>query len=261
MLSILFPNIDPVIFNLGPVPIRFYSLAYIAGILLGVQYIKFLNKKNQVLTEKAIDDLIPYAVLGIIIGGRIGYVLFYGFIEYLQHPLEIFKTWKGGMSFHGGLIGVFIAFYLFARKYKIGILPVTDLLSVAAPIGIFFGRMANFINAELYGRVTDVPWGVVFPNAGVNPRHPSQIYEALLEGCVTFIILALLAKNPDNLRKEGYLSGVFLTSYGCFRIFCEFFRMPTANIEILINNVTMGQLLSIPMIFIGISLIMRSKNK
>jgi phosphatidylglycerol:prolipoprotein diacylglycerol transferase len=259
MLS--FPSIDPVALQLGPLAIRWYSLAYIAGILLGWWLILAEHKKRPLanLTRKAIDDMVMYAVLGIILGGRLGYTLFYKPGYYLEHPLQILHVWEGGMSFHGGLAGFIIAFYLFARRHNISFLGLMDLMAVAAPIGLFFGRVANFINGELYGRVTDSPLGMIFPGGGSLPRHPSQLYEAALEGIVLFLLLLILLKTTRLREKTGMLSGIFMSGYGIARIVCEYFREPDAFLGYLMPGITMGQLLSLPVLLIGVYLIARKK--
>ncbi|MEZ5691728.1 MAG: prolipoprotein diacylglyceryl transferase [Rickettsiales bacterium] len=258
-----FPDIDPVAISIGSFVIRWYSLAYLGGILLGWWLVISEHKKRPLknLTKAAIDDMVVWAALGIILGGRLGYVFFYKPDYYLTNIPEIFYVWKGGMSFHGGLIGVIFSFYLFCRKYKINFLSLADLLACAAPIGLFFGRLANFANGELFGRVTDSPLGMVFPRGGELPRHPSQLYEASLEGFVLFFILLFLLKKTNMREKTGYLSGVFLILYSFARIFCEFFREPDAFIGFLYNGATMGQLLSVPMILVGLYLIFGIKRK
>ncbi len=256
-----FPNIDPVAIHLGVFSIRWYSLAYMAGILLGWWVIARENARKPLanLSKAALDDVVVWAVLGIVLGGRLGYVLFYKPDYYLEKPLEIFYVWEGGMSFHGGLLGIITAFYLFCRKYKIRFLALTDLLSCAAPIGLFFGRIANFINGELFGRVTDAQVGMIFPNGGEFPRHPSQLYEATLEGFVLFIIMMLLLKKTNARDNAGYLSGIFFILYGLARIICEYFREPDSFLGFLYAGTTMGQLLSLPMIAVGIYLVFRKK--
>jgi phosphatidylglycerol:prolipoprotein diacylglycerol transferase len=225
-----FPNIDPVAIHIGNFGVRWYSLAYMAGILLGWWVIARENTVRPLknLSKNALDDMVVWAVVGIILGGRLGYVLFYKPDYYLHNPLEILRLWEGGMSFHGGLLGTITAFYLFCRKHKIRFLGLTDLLACAAPIGLFFGRIANFINGELFGRVTDSPLGMVFPYGGDLPRHPSQLYEATLEGLLLFII-------------------------------CEHFREPDVFLGFLYAGTTMGQLLSLPMFIIGLYLALRKK--
>ncbi len=256
-----FPNIDPVAIHLGIISIRWYSLAYIAGIITGFWLIAREHAKRPLenLSKKALDDFILWAVGGIILGGRLGYVLFYKPSHYLSNPLEILRLWEGGMSFHGGLLGTIIAFYLFCRKYKIKFLALTDLLACVAPIGLFFGRIANFINGELFGRVTTAEIGMVFPNGGDLPRHPSQLYEATLEGLFLFIIMLLLLKKTNLREKTGYLSGMFLFLYSIARIICEYFREPDSFLGFIYAGATMGQLLSLPMLAFGLYLMMRKK--
>lgn len=256
MLS--FPEIDPVALQLGPVAIRWYSLAYLAGIALGWAYV-VRTLQNPVVwrgtacavTPAAIGDFVLWATLGIILGGRFGYVLFYNFSYFAGHPLEILKLWQGGMSFHGGMLGVILAIILFARKRQIPLGQLADLVACAAPIGLFFGRLANFINAELWGRVTDSLIGMVFPGAGPAPRHPSQLYEAALEGVVLFVLLHFVSRKMNAFAKPWLLTGLFLAGYGLARIAVEFFREPDAHIGYLQGGMTMGMILSLPMVFVG----------
>ncbi len=263
MFTLIFPNIDPVLVEFGPLPIRWYSLAYIFGILLGWLYLARLNKKEtpHLLTKKAMDDIILWAVLGIILGGRLGYILFYNTFYYLQNPLEVAMVWHGGMSFHGGLAGMIISMILFCRKFKIKFFALSDLVACVTPIGLFLGRLANFINGELFGRVTNAYIGMVFPEGGDSPRHPSQLYEAFLEGIVLFFVLFYLVYFTNARQKTGTLSGVFLVLYGVFRIFVEFFREPDQQLGFLAIGVTMGQILSIPMIICGAYFIYRARRK
>lgn len=253
--AIPFPNIDPVALELGPIAIRWYSLAYIAGILIGWRYMLALNRRHPVMTRLDLDEFITWATLGIILGGRFGYVLFYAPAYYLANPVEALFIWEGGMSFHGGLLGVIVAVAIFAYRRRLELLRFADLVACAAPIGLFFGRIANFINGELYGRVTDVPWAVVFPRGGPEPRHPSQLYEATLEGLVLFLLLLVLARRPAVRARPGVLAGVFFLGYGAARSFVELFREPDAFIGYLSAGLTMGQLLSIPMMLAGLALI------
>jgi len=253
MFPIILPNIDPVALQLGPLAIRWYSLAYIAGILCTM----FFLKKQKIMSEEAYENWLVWAVLSIILGGRVGYVLFYNFDYFLTDPLEIFAVWHGGMSFHGGLIGVIFGMWLFAKKYKIDFLRLTDMLAIIAPIGLFFGRIANFVNMELYGRVTGSSFGVIFPNAGELPRHPSQLYEATLEGIVLFAILFSLNKFTQIQKRLGALSGAFLIGYGISRIIIENFREPDQQLGFLFANVTMGQILSLPLILFGLFLALK----
>lgn len=251
-MAFIFPNIDPVVLSISntPLKITWYSLSYLAGILLSWIYIKHLNKLNKInpLETKKIDDLITYIIIGIIIGGRIGYVLFYDLLLYLSNPIQILRTWEGGMSFHGGLLGVIIASYIFCRIHKVEFFRIMDLLACATPIGLFLGRIANFINGELYGRTTEVAWGVIFPNQNL-VRHPSQLYESLLEGLMLFLILFFLY---DKIRRfKGMASGLFLLLYSLFRGLIENYREPDSHIGFIFANITMGQILSIPMILAG----------
>lgn len=261
-MIITLPNLDPNIITIGPIAIRWYSLAYITGILFTWYLLKYFNNKKQIMTKEAWDDWLFWAILGVVSGGRLGYVLFYNFGFYFDHPLQIFAVWQGGMSFHGGLLGSILSMFLFAKKYKINFLELTDNLSVAAPIGLFCGRIANFINMELYGRVTNSDFGVIFPNAGDLPRHPSQLYEAGLEGLLLFIILFSLAKfTKIKEQKVGFLSGLFVGLYGFFRIVLEQFREPDEQIGFLFSHITMGQILSLPFIILGALLIIISLNR
>lgn len=255
-----FPDIDPIIFSIGPFALRWYALAYIAGLMLGWKYMCVLIKQSPYkITVEDIDDFIFWATIGIIVGGRLGYVLFYQPGLYLQNPGEILAVWKGGMSFHGGFMGVVVAGILFARKHNIKPLQFADVVACASPIGLFFGRIANFINGELFGRTTDVSWGVVFPRGGPLARHPSQFYEAALEGLVLFLILFVLSRSEAVRNRSGCLTGVFLAGYGTARIIAEFFRQPDVQIGFLSFGTTMGQWLSLPMVLIGLAFIVRSK--
>ncbi|NBX66892.1 MAG: prolipoprotein diacylglyceryl transferase [Proteobacteria bacterium] len=255
-----FPDIDPVAFALGPIQIHWYALAYLTGFVGGWVYAAFLLKRYGGLSPvKApmLDDLLTWMIVGVILGGRLGYVLFYNSILYLHNPLDVFKLWQGGMSFHGGFVGVLIAIAIWARRNKLSFLTVTDVAAVATPIGLFFGRIANFVNGELYGRVTTAPWGVIFPNGGPLPRHPSQLYEAALEGLVLFIVLYVLARKRDAWSREGLLSGVFLIGYSLARMAVELVREPDAQIGFIAGGLTMGQLLSLPLLLAGIWIVIR----
>lgn len=255
-----FPNIDPVAFAVGPLQIHWYALAYLTGFIGGWVYAaQLLKRYGQASGVKPamLDDLLTWVIVGVILGGRIGYVLFYNSIMYLHNPLDVLKLWQGGMSFHGGFAGVLIAVAIWARRNKLTFLAVTDVAAAVTPIGLFFGRIANFVNGELYGRVTTAPWGVIFPNGGPLPRHPSQLYEALLEGLVLFIVLCVLARRKDAWSHEGLLSGTFLIGYGLSRIIVEFVREPDAQIGFLAGGVTMGQLLSLPLVLAGIWILAR----
>ncbi|GBD43913.1 Prolipoprotein diacylglyceryl transferase [bacterium HR40] len=252
-----FPAIDPVAIAIGPIAIRWYALAYLAGLLLGWWLARRLvARPGWKLRPEALDDLLVYVTLGIVLGGRLGYVLVYNPSYYAEHPLEILFLWRGGMSFHGGLSGVAIACWLFARQRGIALLEVTDLIAAIAPLGIFFGRLANFINGELWGRPTDVPWAVIFPAAGPEPRHPSQLYEATLEGLVLFAILQLWAWRPRAAADAGLLTGLFLSGYGLARGFLELYREPDPQLGFLWGGLTMGQLLSLPLVGLGLLLLL-----
>jgi phosphatidylglycerol:prolipoprotein diacylglycerol transferase len=260
ILTIPFPDIDPVAIQVGPLAIRWYALAYIAGIVLGWRYAHALAERPpRIVSRTQIDDFVVWATLGIVIGGRLGYVLFYKPLHFLQNPEEIVMVWRGGMSFHGGLIGVILAMFLFARRYGLPFFALTDIVATATPIGLFFGRIANFINGELWGRPTDVPWAVVFPGGGPLPRHPSQLYEAALEGAVLFLVLFALARFTNAQRRLGVLSGAFLIGYALSRIVVELFRAPDAHIGYLVGGTTMGQWLSVPMLILGLFLVLRAK--
>ncbi|GEO81465.1 prolipoprotein diacylglyceryl transferase [Pararhodospirillum oryzae] len=254
LFALPFPAIDPVLIEIGPFPIRWYALAYIAGLLGGWWYVRALVRaaRPPFLADAQVDDLLVWAILGTILGGRLGYVLFYNLPFFLENPLEIPMMWHGGMSFHGGFLGVCLAVTLFCRQRQVSLLRVGDVVASAAPIGLFFGRLANFVNGELFGRVaTDVPWAMVFPRGGPLPRHPSQLYEAGLEGLVLFALLAVLWRFTRLSARPGALIGVFLLGYGVARTTAEFFREPDAQIGFLTLGVTMGQVLSVPMIAVG----------
>jgi phosphatidylglycerol:prolipoprotein diacylglycerol transferase len=252
-----FPDLglSPVALHLGPFDLRWYSLAYLAGIIVGYWYLlKLIDKPGSPMGRRHADDLAFYAALGIFLGGRIGYVLFYNLPYYAEHPLEVFELWNGGMSFHGGFLGCVAAVMLFGWKRNVSILSLGDLTCAAAPIGLFLGRLANFVNGELWGRPTDVPWAMVFPHTDGVPRHPSQIYEATLEGLVLFTLLYILIRR-GALKRPGLILGAFALLYAFARSFCEFFREPDAQLGFLWGNMTMGMLLSIPLAVAGIILI------
>jgi phosphatidylglycerol---prolipoprotein diacylglyceryl transferase len=259
--AIAFPNIDPVIFSLGPFAIRWYALAFIAGLLLGIKYIgMFVANPPHAMDQKNVDDFLVWVTLGVVLGGRLGYIGFYNVELYMANPLAILKVWEGGMAFHGGLLGVIVAIILFCRQRKLNYWAVGDAVACATPIGLFFGRIANFINGELFGRVSDVPWAMVFPHGGSLPRHPSQLYEAGLEGLALFIILYILSKKEALRQKPGFLAGVFMIGYAAARGFVELFRQPDAHIGFLFGNLTMGQLLSVPLVALGLYLIFRPQK-
>lgn len=251
-----FPNIDPVAFSIGPVLIRWYALAYLSAFMLGWRYVLYIVDKS--LTENPdkndIDDFLPWAILGVIFGGRLGYVLIYNPALYFSDSVQILQVWHGGMSFHGGLIGATVAMIIYCRKHEIPLLRLSDMVACAAPIGLFFGRIANFINGELYGRETDVPWGMRFPGAGEISRHPSQLYEATLEGLVLFLVLFLFMRIGKVRETPGVLSGLFLAGYGLSRIIVEQFREPDYNLGLFFGHISMGQLLSFPMLVGGLLL-------
>jgi phosphatidylglycerol:prolipoprotein diacylglycerol transferase len=263
-----FPNFDPIALAI-PTPwftlaIRWYALAYVAGIILGWRYAVGLVRSGRLwggqapTTDRAVDDLILWVTLGVIVGGRLGYILFYATDTIWRNPIQIVKTWEGGMSFHGGLIGVAIALIGFARSQKIPMLRLGDLAAPCAPIGLFFGRVANFVNGELWGRPTHAPWGMVFPNAGPLPRHPSQLYEAALEGVALFLILRVATHRLYWLRRPGGATGLFLACYGMFRFALEHVREPDIGMPDFPLGLSMGMILSAPMVLIGLGLILFS---
>jgi phosphatidylglycerol:prolipoprotein diacylglycerol transferase len=259
LYAIPFPAFDPVLVSIGPIVVRWYALAYIVGILLGWLYARAIISRGALwggrapLTVGDFDDFVLWVTLGIIIGGRAGYVLLYNPAYFAAHPWEALQLWKGGMSFHGGFLGCALAVVLFARKRGLSILSLGDLTCAAGTIGIFLGRVANFVNGELWGRPTDVPWGVIFPTGGPFPRHPSQIYEAALEGPVLFLVLAA-AIRAGALKRPGFVLGAFALGYGVARSFCELFREPDPQLGFLWGGLTMGTLLSLPLMLAGIVL-------
>jgi phosphatidylglycerol---prolipoprotein diacylglyceryl transferase len=273
-LTIPYPVIDPEIFSfgpfhlggweLGPFAIRWYALAYIAGLVIGWRYcVALARRPPRICGQADIDDFLTWATIAVVLGGRLGYVLFYKPEDYLAHPIEIIKVWHGGMSFHGGALGVLVAIALFTWRRRIDTLAFADIIVCAAPIGLFFGRLANFINGELWGRISDVPWAMVFPTGGPEPRHPSQLYEAGLEGIVLFLVINLLAHFTAIREKPGALSGVFLIGYGCARITVELFRQPDDFVGahgFLLFGVTMGQILSVPFLVVGLILLLRPRR-
>jgi phosphatidylglycerol:prolipoprotein diacylglycerol transferase len=260
LLVIPYPTFDPVLIHLGPLAIRWYALAYIAGILLGWVYARALIRSEKLwggkapLTVTDYDDFVLWVTLGIILGGRTGYVLFYNLPHFAAHPLEIFQLWQGGMSFHGGFAGCVLAVVLFAKKRGIPILSLGDITCAVGPIGLLLGRIANFINGELWGRATDVSWAMVFPTGGPAPRHPSQLYEAALEGLLLLVVLALLIRG-GALKQPGLIVGAFAVVYALARSFCELFREPDAQLGFLWGGATMGMLLSVPLFLAGVGFI------
>lgn len=253
LLAIPFPAIDPVALSLGPVVVRWYALAYILGIVLGWRLARRIGRP---LPAEAFDDFMTWATLGVILGGRLGYVLFYRPGHYLDHPLEALMVWQGGMSFHGGMLGVVAAAVLFCRARAIPLFRLSDPVCAVVPIGLFFGRIANFINGELWGRpAPDLAWAMVFPGGGPLPRHPSQLYQAGLEGVALFALVFWLATRPGVRAREGIVTGAFFAGYGVARIIGEFFRQPDAFLGFLAFGTTMGQLLSLPMVAFGLGVI------
>ena len=252
------PSIDPILISLGFLDIRWYSLSYIFTFIFGSILIKKLNKKSlNNLSDIQIDKFFVWAVLGVIIGGRVGYVLFYQLQLFFQDPLYIFQIWKGGMSFHGGLIGMILAIYLFAKQNNLSFFYLSDLVSIVAPIGLFLGRISNFINTELYGRVTEFPFAIIYPLIDNNPRHPSQLYEAFFEGVVLFIILYLIFIKNSKKYSAGIISAYFLILYSIFRFLIEFLREPDLHLGLFLNYFSMGQILCIPIFFAGILILFR----
>lgn len=268
VFAIPFPAIDPIALEIGPIAIRWYGLAYVAGLIGGWLYARWLVRRENLWnglgrpSVAELDDLLVWVAIGVVAGGRLGFVLFYDLASYLANPLEILAVWRGGMSFHGGLAGATLALWLFARRKGYNPLSVFDLIAVVVPIGLFFGRIANFINGELWGRIApDLSWAMVFPHAGPVPRHPSQLYQAGLEGLALLAVMALVLSRA-GFHRPGLLAGVFGVGYGAARIFSEFFREPDAQLGFLLGtgSLTMGMLLSLPMIALGLWLIVRARS-
>jgi phosphatidylglycerol:prolipoprotein diacylglycerol transferase len=272
MPAIVFPEIDPIAIHLGPLAVRWYGLAYFAGILIGWQYARSLVRNDRLwggrpapMTVTDIDDFLLWLVIGIVVGGRVGYAIFYQPGHYLDDPLGFFRLWEGGMSFHGGLLGTILAMTLFALNRRIPVLSLFDVCAASVTFGLFLGRLANFINGELWGRTTDVPWGMVFCNetiafanggvcpAGLLPRHPSQLYEAALEGLLLFVILRILTHRFGSLARPGLTGGAFIAGYGVARIIVEFFREPDPQLGYYAGHFTMGMILSLPMVLVGLA--------
>lgn len=259
-LVIRYPEIDPVALQLGPLPIRWYALAYIFGLIVGWAYARLLVSSDRLWGSisrpdaASLDDLLVYVALGVVLGGRLGYVIFYNPWHYLADPGDIIAVWNGGMAFHGGLAGAALGIWLFARRYRLPAMPIADLCCAVAPIGLLLGRLANFIKPELWGRPTDVPWAMIFPGAGPLPRHPSQLYEASLEGIALLLLLGLFIR-LGAFRRPGLTSAIFAIGYACARIFCEFFREPDPQLGFLFGGATMGMLLSLPLILIGLAIL------
>ena len=275
MLAMTFPDFNPIALEIGPFAVKWYGLAYMAGLLLGWMYIRRLLDESNLWPNGAApfdvartDDLLLYMTLGVVLGGRLGFVLFYEPGHYFAHPLEIPMVWKGGMAFHGALLGCGLAIWLFARAYKVSVLSSMDLCAATVPLGLFFGRMANFINGELWGRPTDVSWGMVFPEAQriypsliPTPRHPSQLYEAALEGLVLFVFLRLMTHRLGALQTPGIVTGLFLVGYGLARSLCELFRSPHAGHFLNIGWLTAGIAYSIPMVLLGLWFIWHARQR
>lgn len=262
-----FPIIDPVAIHLGPLPIRWYALAYLGGFAVAWIGMRYLVSRETLWlkgalrpTREGIDDLVANVALGVIIGGRLGHVLIYDPIFYFSHPIEILQTWKGGMAFHGGLVGALISMMFYARRSNVSFLKISDLCAAVTPAGLFFGRLANFIKPEMWGRASDASWAMVFPTAGDFPRHPSQLYEAGLEGLVLGGCL-WVAVQAGALKRPGLITGLFGIGYGLARIFCEFFREPDPVQEALSNGLTMGMVLSLPLVFIGAGIVFLSLRR
>jgi len=255
-----YPTINPIAFQIGPLKVHWYGLMYLVGFVAAWLLALWRARRSEGRwSTEQVADLIFYAALGVIIGGRLGYMLFYNLPGVLAHPLSVFKIWDGGMSFHGGLLGVIISIWLYSTRHAKTFFEVSDFVVPLVPIGLAAGRLGNFINGELWGRVTTVPWGMVYPQAGPLPRHPSELYEFLLEGVVLFVIVWFYSAKP---KPKMAVSGLFLLGYGCFRFFCEFFRQPDPQLGfIAFGWLTMGQLLSAPMIVIGVWLLWRAYRR
>ncbi len=265
-----FPDIDPIAFSIGPIAVRWYALGYLFGIALGVLYGRSLLRRTSLwhrntppFTPDQFIDFAMWAVLGAVIGGRLGYVLFYNPLYFAANPMDIFKTWMGGMSFHGGLLGVMTAMYFFARHKSASFLSALDLLAAVSTIGIFLVRVTNFINGELFGRETSLPWGVVFPGGGDVPRHPSQLYEALLEGLLLFIIIRYVTNIRSGLRRPGLAAGIFGIGYALSRLLVEQVRLPDPQIGYLFNTgwITQGMVLTLPILLAGMALVFHAVRK
>lgn len=270
LLALLpFPDIDPVAVSIGPLAVHWYGLAYVAGILLGWLYARRLaanaslwKDNRSPITAAHLDDFLVWVAVGIVLGGRIGYVLFYDFAAVSQNPLRIIEIWNGGMSFHGGFVGATLAMIFFARRHSIPVWSMFDTVAAVVPFGLLFGRIANFVNGELWGRLSDAPWAVVFPTGGPFARHPSQLYEAGLEGILLLVVLAVMIFRFRTLKFPGLIAGSFVTGYGLCRIFVEFFREPDRQLGYLAgtNWLTMGMILSLPMIAVGLWAIFRART-
>ncbi|MFN7173743.1 MAG: prolipoprotein diacylglyceryl transferase [Thermaurantiacus tibetensis] len=255
-------GLDPVALSVGPFDLRWYSLAYIAGILIGWWLLlRMVRLPGSPMAKRHVDDLVTWCTLGVILGGRLAYVLFYDPATYLADPLKVVQLWEGGMAFHGGLAGVILAIVLYCRAHALSVWRVLDYVAVVTPLGLFFGRLANFVNGELWGRLTDGSWGLIFPGAGPYPRHPSQLYEAALEGLVLLVLLNWLFWRTGARLKPGLLGGLFVLLYGVFRFGVEFFREPDVQLGTLSTGLTMGQTLSVPMILFGLWHLARVRHR
>ena len=261
-MALTYPHIDPVALSIGPVDIRWYALSYMAGFIIGLWLLKKCLElyPSPYLKKDHVDDLLTWIVLGVILGGRIGYVLFYNLPYYAENPIDALKVWHGGMAFHGGLIGVILAMVGFAWKNKIPFWALADRVAVVTPVGLFFGRIANFINGELYGRAWDGPWAMVFRDGDV-PRHPSQVYQALTEGLTLFLLLIFLQRYTSVREKHGMIAGSFLAGYGFMRFFIEYTRQPDTQLGFVIAHFSMGQMLCVPMVLAGLSIIYYSRKR
>lgn len=256
MAVLTYPAIDPVFFTIGPIAVRWYGLSYVAGFIVAALVLSWLNRRWRVgLSTDDMLTAVMYCVIGVLVGSRIGWVVVYGGVDYLTDPLRIIATWEGGMSWHGGFVGILLAGFLLSRRFGVPFATLADMGAVGAPSGFFFGRIANFVNGELWGRTTDVPWAMVFPGAGPLPRHPSQLYEAALEGLVMFVVLVLLARTR---RPSGFYLGAFMLMYGSFRSLVEFVREPDASLGFILGPLTMGQLLSLPVAALGAWIVWRA---
>jgi phosphatidylglycerol:prolipoprotein diacylglycerol transferase len=250
-----FPHIDPVFLRIGPLQFRWYGLMYILSFIATYLILRSETRRKQLpLSGDDVADLVFFGAMGVVLGGRLGYILFYKLSFYLSHPLQIFALWEGGMSFHGGFLGVIVAFVLYSRRKKIPFFTLIDMAAQCAPVGLGLGRIGNFINGELYGRQTDVPWGIVFPGGGGVPRHPSQLYEAVLEGLLLFVIVRFSARRSSNV---GVPAWTFVAGYGLFRFIVEFFRQPDEHLGFVLASFSMGQMLSLPMFLLGSFMVFR----
>ena len=260
LATLPFPDFDPILIEIGPLAIRWYALAYVTGLIIGWRYLVALSRRpGAVLDEAAVDDLLVWITVSMILGGRLGYVLAYNPAYFADDPGALFRVWEGGMAFHGGLLGVTVAMIWFARRRGLPVLAVSDMVATIVPVGLFFGRLANFINGELFGRASELPWAMVFPRGGPAPRHPSQLYEAALEGAALFALLVWLSKRPAVAARPGLLTGVFCAGYALARMTVELFREPDAQLGFLFAGVTMGQMLSLPLLLFGLILVVAAR--